>query len=142
MMIISCSDVVDDGLESLSGDWSIEEVYIAKSEIVTNGISTIEEESFAMPDGFFQFSDRELTYEYTLDGLDYSGMDTYTLTSEKVNSGFTRVIEFSLLTSSQEFTLQFGDRTSDSHEDATSVTLIETVDQDDIRTETIITLVK
>lgn len=142
LLVSSCTDPIDQGLDSLEGEWDIDQITIDRSEVRDLGAQTLDELTYVQPDGIFAFTLSEIDYDYTLDGMDTQINESYTLTSEKVNSGFTKVREFTLELETQLFDVDFGDGTRDSFEEAEAMVLTEVIEVDSIRTTTRISLTK
>jgi len=115
-------------LESLIGKWSITQTYFEKGDRVELG--SIPDTSFTQSNinGFIDFkSESSVSYEYMVNGdLFKSENSDWSIDSETRKNGFINSTAYFIIIEEVRFEIQFGDRTSDSHVDATNAQLIYT----------------
>ena len=142
VLTFGCSIPIEDGLESLQGSWSVTEIVEIEEIILGGGTAEKSQLVIENPDGLFEFDGQEVDYHYTLSQSEVSGIASYSLTSFKENSGFTRVTRFELQIGERTYLTVFDDDTKKSYKDATVMTLTEKTQLEDIETTVILTLNK
>lgn len=110
--------------DSLVGTWKVTEIFSATGERMNNGINISDEETETGDLGTFTFTEDQLDYTFTRQGITESGNTHWTLTRTKENSGFTKVEVYTLSFEGFVFDCAFGDETSDAEKNATEVRLI------------------
>ncbi len=142
LLFVGCSNPIDDGLDSLEGYWTIGKIVEIENEILSQGTFNISQVENDMPIGFFNFLERELSYEYSLSTGTYMGSESYVLNHERVNSGFTKIDQFTLIIGTRSFDITFGDETKNSFQNATQITLTETTSNNTLEMVVIFELLK
>lgn len=131
---ISCSSKTDSAKESLVGTWQVTEIF---KNTPSTGIS----EDDKSGNGMFEFTSTQCDYNFTFGtGTEMNSFE-YEFQVSKENAGFTRVDRFDVI-GEENYRVRFGDQTSDSHKEATEMTLERTVITDSFVFEYTISLSK
>lgn len=142
LLVSSCNDPIEDGLESLQGVWTVTQVVEITSIVNDLGTEETGQVTNDEPEGQFEFIDQTLDYSYTLSDSEVFGSDDFELISFKENSGFTKVRRFELEVGEKVYQTVFDDDTKKSYKDATSMTLIETVNEESTQMKVVLQLEK
>lgn len=132
--MLSCTSKEDSAKESLIGTWQVKEVF---KYAPSTGLS--EEDKSGV--GVFEFTEMNCGYNFSFDNKLEMNDFEYTFEVSKENAGFIRVDRFDVL-GEENYRVRFGDQTSDSHKEASEMTLERTIDNDSTTFEYLISLTK
>jgi hypothetical protein len=122
-LLISCNKDERQAEKSIEGMWEVTAITTTEGQIA-NGVFT--ETSTKMETGqlgTFDFLDETVNYNFTRNDTTYNGNTSWFLTSEKINSGFTRVNQHTLtLTDKFVFEVTFEDATKNAEKNAKKMT--------------------
>ncbi len=125
--VAACKNEEDEATNSIRGTWEVTSISSLYGHFVDNGFNpseTITENGIL---GEFVFTGDSVAYEFMRNDTLYSGNDVWSLTSEKVNAGFTRETEYTLIIENNFLlNVSFGDGTKNSERNAESAIFIET----------------
>lgn len=127
--------------ESLTGNWSITEIFQSNNIIVNNGLVNVSQEFWEGMLGTFEFTSTEMNYEYII-GDTIQSSQSYDLQITKENSGFVRVNKYEVIGDIENFIVRFGDQTNDATSNAKNINLEKIVIMDSLSISTLFTLVK
>ncbi len=124
--LASCTKDQVQAENSLEGIWEVTLIrsnYGMFSETVFNATESIEESGEL---GTFNFMEDVVQYSFTRNDTLFNETSSWRIDLEKVNSGFTRVNEFTLDIEDQFlFDVRFEDETSNAEKDAKNVSLTQ-----------------
>ena len=124
LILVSCKKKdLRTAKDALEGTWKVTEIFSATGMRMTNGIDITNEETETGDLGDFVFTSDQVDYVFTRQGVEQRGNVDWTLTREKVNSGFTKVEVYTLSFDDFIFDCAFGDQTSDAEKNATDIKL-------------------
>jgi hypothetical protein len=119
----SCEKDEVQATNSIIGNWSVVEITSLYAEFTNNGFNPIETISEQGLLGTFTFDQDSVAFTFTRNDTLFTGNSTWELTTERVNSGFTQVTEFTLSIDNEfVFDLEFEDGTLNSEKDAQELT--------------------
>ena len=127
--------------ESLVGEWNVTQIFETRTIVMDGSQSTQSQSTFADAEGHFSFTANMMDYEYTTATVEMSNQE-YTLEVTKENSGFTRVDVFTINGAVEDFRVRFGDQTNDAHEDASEISLEQTISSDTLIIQRFIELIR
>ena len=130
----SCTSTVESAKASLMGVWKVRMV---SKYTPSTGLS--EEDKSGV--GEFEFTENNCDYTFNFANVNEENNFEYTFEVSKENAGFTSIDRFDIK-GEENYRVRFGDQTSDSHKDASEMTLERTIDNDSTVFEYIISLVK
>ena len=129
LCFITCNKDENQARKSIEGDWNVIAINSTYGNFSGNGFdpdTTIEETGEL---GTFMFGDDSVLFNFTRNDTLNVGSSTWSIKSEKVNSGFTRVTDFTLtIDNTFVFNVEFEDGTKNSEKKAKKATFIETPD--------------
>lgn len=125
--MISCGkDDQAQAVESLVGKWNITETYFEAGNRVEFGVRP--DTSFTQNNRgeFIEFkSEISVSYNYSVNGeIHEAEGENWSLETRTRKNGFTNSQAYFLLIKEDEFEVQFGDGTSDAHENARSARIL------------------
>lgn len=127
--------------ESLVGEWNVVQVFEAHTIVMDGSQTSQSQTAFDDAEGHFSFTASMMDYEFTTTStktLDQA----YTLVVTKENSGFTKVNVFTINGDVEDFRVRFGDQTSDAHENATEISLEQSISSDTLIIQRFIELIR
>ena len=125
----ACNSDDDQAINSIRGTWEVTSITSIYGQFVENGFNPSETITETGALGFFNFSNDAVAFEFTRNDTLYSGNDIWSITSEKVNAGFTQETKYNLIIENHFlFEVNFGDGTKNSERNAESATFIESPD--------------
>lgn len=130
LLFLACNKDEVQAERSLEGVWDITAIDSEYGEFTQSQFGSSFDSYDSISEygllGTFNFSETTVDYEFIRNDTMYSGNETWNLELEKVNSGFTRVNEFTLNIENQFlFDVSFGDETKNAEKNATSLTFLE-----------------
>jgi len=127
LLVISCNRDEKQATASIEGDWNVTAITSQYGNFTNNAFDPTDEISESGELGTFKFKESTVDFSFTRNDTLYTGNESWTLVAEKVNSGFTRVTEFSLTIDNQfDFKVFFEDQTKNSEKNAQNATFLET----------------
>lgn len=142
IVIASCGKSTQEcAEESLIGDWKVNRVMGSETTLADGNPLQQVLFDYEDIDGHFTFTTNMMDYEYTTNSIMMSNQE-YTLEVTKENSGFTRVDVFTIKGDIEDFRVRFGDQTSDAHENASEITLEQSISTDTLLVDLYIELVR
>lgn len=133
-LVCSCNSAMESGIDSLIGTWEVKEIYQYNP-------STGNFAADKAAEGIFRFTKTNCGYDYTFNSINKTDSFEYKFQISKVNSGFTKVRQFTIL-GNDSYNVRFGDQTSDAHINATEIALEKTIINDSLSYELLIQLAK
>lgn len=126
ILLMSCGKNIDQARESINGTWSVTSAFTSSGSFTGTTFFADTDNRETGNLGSFEFTDTQVAYEFTRQDTSYVGDDTWVLSSERVNSGFTKVTKYTLTIENKFlFDVLFEDGTKDSQDDANSITLTQ-----------------
>jgi len=117
-LISACKTDEEQARDSVEGEWRVTET---RTYFLDDSAPPITEQGLL---GQFIFDQDSVTFGFSRNDTLYQGADRWYLTSEKVNQGFFRVNEFTLVIENHfTFRCRFEDETKNAEKDATQITL-------------------
>ena len=142
IIITSCGKSTQESAEeSLIGDWDVTQIFETHTIVVDGSQSDQSQTTFDDAEGHFSFTASMMDFEYTTSSIEMLDQ-AYTLVVTKENSGFTRVNVFTIIGDVENFRVRFGDQTSDAHENASEISLEQTISTDTLIINRFIELVR
>ncbi len=124
-MFMACNKDEMQAEDSIKGEWNIIEINSHYGEFFQNGFNPSETISEIDQLGTFIFMEDSVQFDFTRNDTLYTGIDSWDIISEKVNSGFTKETKFMLTIENHFiFNVAFEDGTRNSEKDAKKVTFI------------------
>ena len=126
-LLVACDKDQVQGEASLKGSWVVNEIESIYADFdieegVVRGIGDSEKETESGNLGFFNFSDSQVTYEFTRNDTLVSGEGAWELKLAEVNQGFFKVNEWTLIIGEDfVFDVRFEDETKNAEKNANSV---------------------
>lgn len=111
--------------DSLIGTWEVVEAHVQIVIKLNGGSEQISEMESIGDIGEFTFTSDNMEYNYFI-SENKSRNQKYTFNKTSENSGFTKVNVYTINTTDEKFRVRFGDETSDSHCEATDISLEQT----------------
>lgn len=125
--VTACESDLEQATDSLSGHWEIETIVSYYPD--ANGHQWVEQRNGVF--GHFTFTDDDVSYEYIRNDTMYTDTTSWNLTSKKVNAGFSKIREFTLVIGNGEvYECLFEDQTKNAEKKASQVTLTTTTKVD------------
>jgi len=115
--------------DSLIGEWDIVKLYESKNSLENGIVVSQEVMEFTEIEGYFTITASFMEYQYSTHSV-VKVDQNYILNITKENAGFTRVDVYTIDGDLENFRVRFGDETSDAHENATEISLEQTVTSD------------
>lgn len=128
-LFFACAKDEKQAASSIKGDWEITAINSIYGDFSGNGFApdTTIEESGEL--GTFMFNDDMVEFNFTRNDTIYVGNGAWDIKAKKVNSGFTKVTQFTLdIDTHFQFDVSFEDGTKNSEKKATSATFVEMPD--------------
>ena len=127
LLLISCNRDRVQAKKSIEGTWNVVAISSQYGEFVQNGFiadTTIAESGEL---GTFDFAKESVAYTFTRNDTSFTGNESWEISAEKVNNGFTRVTEFTLtLGNAIVYDVFFEDGTKNSEKKANTARFTET----------------
>ncbi len=125
LLLFTCAKDKDQAINSLNGNWEVVGINSVYGEFFENGFNPSETVEEIGQLGTFNFSPDSVKFEYTRNDTLYTGSETWIISSEKVNTGFTKVTEFTLkIPNHFVFGVDFGNGTKDSEKNANEASFV------------------
>lgn len=112
------------GRTSLNGTWNVTKIITTYGERRDLGIDNQEDTEETGDLGQFEFTENELTANYTRVDTLRSIESSWELERDKVNAGFFKVEQYTLVLDEESFKCEFGDETKDAERNAIRMRLI------------------
>ena len=127
LLFITCNKDENQARKSIEGDWDITAITSTYGDFSGNGFDSDTTITETGELGTFMFGDDSVLFNFTRNDTLNVGSSTWSIKSEKVNSGFTRVTDFTLtIDNTFVFNVEFEDGTKNSEKKANKATFIET----------------
>ncbi len=129
LLITACNRDEVQGNKSLKGTWTVTEITSIYGDysVTENGVIAVDETSRNTASGelgTFTFSKKEVTYSYSHDDSTYAGHGAWQLNLARVNQGFTKTNEWTLVVENQHtYDLRFEDQTKNAEKKANDLEL-------------------
>lgn len=130
LLTLGCNRDQIQANKSLKGEWNVvavESIY-GNFTVSENGVqSTVESErKIATGDlGTFTFTDNETSYTFASSDSTYSGSNSWTLSVDRVNEGFTKTNKWTLNIGEDAYDVQFEDQTKNAEKKAENIQLTQ-----------------
>jgi hypothetical protein len=129
MLLTGCTSDELQGEKSLEGVWSVNNIEsqyadysVENGSVIGSNNTAVKSESGSL--GLFTFKGNQVTYNFTRNDTTYSGSGIWELELAKVNSGFTKVNQWTLnIANDFVFDLRFDDSTKNAEKNADSMEL-------------------
>lgn len=122
LIFIGCSRDLIQAENSLEGDWTVVAITSYYGDFDRNSFNATETVLDSGMLGSFNFSEGVVDYSFSRNDSSFAGSSNWTLESEKVNAGFTRVLEFTLdIEDNFLFEVEFENQTKNAEKEATNV---------------------
>lgn len=131
LLMMSCSKDIDQARESINGTWNVTTAFTSTGSFSGSTFIADTDQTETGNLGTFEFSDSQVVYDFIRQDTSYVGDNSWVLSSERVNAGFTKVTKYTLsIDDTFLFDVFFGDGTSDSQDDASIIQLTQEASPD------------